>query len=145
MRLEKRSSAHDELQLGILVGGNLRIIVDGSTSAEEKVVDGLHLALELLSLAEDMELLGTKLEGLLTLGLAARQNDNVAAHGGGHLDGKVAEAANTHDGNSVSGLDAVLVENGPDRGTTAHQRSSVCGVDLIGDVEDAAGVENSAF
>lgn len=109
------------------------------------MVDGLHLALKLFSLAEDVELLGTKLQSLLTLGLAAGQDDNVAAHGGGHLDGKVAEAADTHDGNSVSGLDAVLVEDGPDRGTTAHQRSSIRGVHPIGDVEDAVGIDNSAF
>lgn len=123
---------------------NLRLVVNLGTATEEKVVDGLHLALKLLALAENVELLGTIAQGLLALRLAAGENDNVAAHGGSHLDGNVAETANAHNGNSVSGLDAILVENSPNSSTAAHQGSSISGVDFVGDLEDASGVNNSA-
>lgn len=108
------------------------------------MVDGRHLAFELLSPAEDVKLLSTKIESLLALRLAAGKDNNVAAHGSGHLDGNVAQTTNAHDTNSVSGLDSVLVENGPDGGTSAHQWSGISGVNLIGDLEDTAGIENSS-
>lgn len=107
------------------------------------MVDWLNLSFKLLSLAEHVELVGTEVESFLALRLAAGEDDNVAAHGGSHLDSNVAEATNAHDGNSVSGLDSILVENSPNSSSAAHQRSSICRVDFVGDLEDASGIDNS--
>lgn len=123
---------------------NLRIVVDLGISTEEQVVDGLHLVFEFLSPAEYVKLLGAEIHSLLALRLAAGKDNNVATHGSGHLDGDVAQTTNAHDANSVGGLDSILVENGPDSTTSAHQRSGISGVHPIGDLEDTAGIENSS-
>lgn len=123
---------------------NLRVVVDLGISTEEKVLDGLHLAFKLLSPAEYVKLLSAEVESLLALRFAAGKDNNVAAHCSGHLDGNMAQTTNAHDTNSVSGLDSILVENGPDSSTSTHQRSGISGVDLIGDLEDTASIENSS-
>lgn len=123
---------------------HLRVEINLGISTEEKVVDGLHLVLELLSSAENVKLLSAEFHSLLALRLAAGKDNNVAAHGSSHLDSNVAETTDAHDSNAVSGLDSILVEDGPDSSTTAHQWSGISGVDFIGDLEDTAGIEDSS-
>jgi hypothetical protein len=123
---------------------NLRVEINLGVSTEKEVVDGLHLVFEFLSPAENVKLLSAEFHSLLALRLAAGKDNNVAAHGSGHLDGNVAETTDAHDGNAVSGLDSILVEDGPDSSTAAHQRGGISGVDLIGNLEDTAGIEDSS-
>lgn len=137
-------STHDTIVGYVFFICNLRLVIDLGTSAEEKMVDWLNLSFKLLSLAEDVELLSTEVESFLTLRFVAGEDDNVAAHGSGHLDSNVAQTADAHDGNSISRLDSILVQDSPNSSTSAHQWSGICGVDSLRDLEDAAGINNGS-
>lgn len=71
------------------------------------MVDWLEVG-DLLAGLEDVVLGGTEVEGLFALRLRAGQHDNMASHGRCKLDGKVAQASNAHDSDTVCCLDTIL-------------------------------------
>lgn len=66
-----------------------RLIVDTGTATEQEMVHWLEV-LDLLTGLEDVVLGSTEAHGLLSLGLGAGQNDDVASHRGGQLNRQVA-------------------------------------------------------
>jgi len=82
------------------------------------------------------ELLCAELHGLVLLALGSGEDDDVATHLGGVLDGQVAETANTHDTDAVGGLDVVGVQGVEDGGSTTHQGCGFGVGELIGNLED---------
>jgi hypothetical protein len=121
---------------------DLRGVVHIGTAAEEKVVNRLAV-LEFLASTEDVVLGGTKAESLLALGLGARENHNVAAHGRGELDSQVTQATDSHHSNAVGRTNAVLSQAGPNCGASAHQGSSIGRVISIGDGDDTACIPDN--
>lgn len=117
--------------------GKQQVPVRGEGCGNKELVDGLDLlhVLEGGALGRD-ELGGTELHGLFLLGLGAGENNNLAAHLGGELDGEVTKTADTNDTNTVSRLGAVVVESSEYGDTTAHQRCSVSVGDLIRKLEE---------
>lgn len=105
---------------------NLRMIVDLSTTTEQEMLKWLAV-LRRLTVPEDVILRGTKVERLLSLRFGAGQNNDVAAHSSSKLDGQMTETSNAHDTNTISWTNAILRENSPDSGASAHQRSSMFG------------------
>lgn len=66
------------------------------------------------------------------------------AHGGGELDGQVAQAADAHDADAVGGLDLGAGQDGEDGGAGAEEGRGVGGVVAVGDGEDHAGGPDDA-
>jgi len=103
--------------------GEVEAPVDLSGGGDEQAVDGLDV-LELLDALGGVELAGTESLGLLLLGVGTGEDDDVATHLGGELDGQVTETTNTDDTDAVGGLGVVHVESVEDGGTTALERGS---------------------
>lgn len=79
---------------------NIRWVVNAGTSAKKEVVHGLEVG-NLLASLEDVVFRGTEAESFLALRLRAGEHNNVASHGGCKLDGKMAQASDTHDSHTV--------------------------------------------
>lgn len=118
-------------------------VVDVGAATEQQMVHRLEV-LEFLTLTEYMVLGRAEPEGLRTLRLRAGQNNDVAAHRRGELDGQVAQTTNAHDGHTVRRLDAVLRQTGPDGGTGTHQGRGIGGVIAIRDRNNTSGVPDDA-
>merc|ERR1712137_603552 len=102
--------------------GEEEVPVGVGGGGDDELVD-LAADLDLILALHGNELLGSELHGLVLLALGTGEDDDVAAHLGGELDGKVAETTDTDDTDTVGRLDVVCVEGVEDGGTTAHQRS----------------------
>lgn len=103
------------------------------TSAEQHM---LHLldALEWRLSSQDMILGCTQLHCILSLGLAAWEDDDLASHLGGKLDRQMPQPSDAHDAHPIGRLDTVQGERWPHCSATAHQRSSISPVEAIGDL-----------
>lgn len=66
------------------------------------------------------------------------------AHGGGELDGQVAQAADAHDADAVGGLYVGPGQDGEDGGAGAEEGRGVGGVVAVGDGEDHVGGPDDA-
>lgn len=112
------------------------------TSAEQHVVHLLDALQRGLS-SQDVVLGCTQLHCILSLGLAAREHDDLASHLGGKLDGQVSQPSDAHDADSIGGFDTVQGERRPHCSATAHQRSSISAVETVGDLEESIGIPYS--
>lgn len=109
---------------------------------DEEVVNTLA-NLEVLDTLGGVELVGSELHGLLSLGLGGGEDDNAASHLGGELDGQVTESSDTNNTDTVGWLDVVETEGRVDGGTTAHEWGSVLALDGGWDLEDVVGLPDT--
>jgi hypothetical protein len=87
-----------------------------------------------------MILRGTVFHSLYSLGLRARENNNLAAKSDSKLNSNMTESTNTHNRNTVGGANTELSQDSPDSGTSTHERSSMCRVITLGDRVDTVHI-----
>lgn len=103
--------------------------------AHEQTVDRAR-RLDLLGVLGGDELVSAELHSLLLLAVGAREDDDTAAHLGGVLDSKVAETANAHHTDGLSGLGVEFVKSVEDGSTTALERGSILVAKAVRDLEE---------
>ena len=108
------------------------------------MVDRLAV-LELLSSTEDVVLGGAEAESLFTLSLRAGEDDDVAAHGRGELDGQVTQTSDTHNTDTIGRANTIFRQNSPDSGTSTHQRCSIRRVVSIRNGNDTASIPDNTM
>lgn len=114
--------------------GDEKVPVGDERGGDEETVDGLG-DLELLGALCGDELGGAQLHGLVLLGVGTGEDDNLATHLGGELDGQVTETADTDDTDALGGLGVVKVESLEDGCTTALKRSGSLVGEVVGKLE----------
>lgn len=87
-----------------------------------------------------MELDGAKVQSLLLLGLAPGENNGFVAHLVGKLNGQVTKPTDANDANAVANRKIRAVEGAKDSGATAHERTSIFGRNLVGDLEEGGDI-----
>lgn len=115
--------------------GEVQVPVRLETGGDEELVDGL-LDIEALGTLGSVEFGSAELHGLVSLAVGATEDDDLAAHLGGELDGQVTETANADDTDAVGWLGVVHVKSVEDGGTTAHQGSGSLVLELVGNLEE---------
>jgi hypothetical protein len=84
---------------------------------------------------------GTEVLGELFFGGAGGESDGAVTHLAGVLDGQVTETSDTLDRNDLTRLDVHVAQRVEGGDTGAHERSSLSGVELLGDGSNSLGPE----
>lgn len=127
-----------------MIGALLVKVFASGISAKQQVIQGLESLGSRLLRVVDVKLCRAVVECLLAFRLRGGQDNDLVAHGGGELDGQVAQAADAHDADAVGGLDFRTGEDGEDGGAGAEQGRGVGGVVAVGDGEDHVGGPDDA-
>lgn len=90
-----------------------------------------------------MKLLGSQSHCLVSLLRTAREYYHVAPQRGRELNSQVSETSDTPDRNSIARLEVVGRQSTPDRGSAAHQRRRVLGLQCFGELDQHALIEDS--
>ena len=115
--------------------GGEKVPVGLERGGDQKTVDGLG-SLELLDTLGSDKLGCTESEGLLLLTVSAGEDDDLATHLGGELDGQVTKTSNADNTDAVGRLDVVKVKSHEDGGTTAHEGSGGLVGKAVGEGEE---------
>ena len=124
--------------------GGVEAVVGLRARGDEEVVEVLD-GREVLGSADALHGVEFRRAELHRLGLfavGAAEDDDLAAHLGGELDGEVAEAADADDADAVGGADVVHFQRVEDGGAAAHEGGGEGAGDGVGDPEEVGFAED---